>query len=119
MRSPIAGQILTWDVEQLLASRPVQRGQMLLSVGDSSGPWELELRVDDDRIGHVLEVRHNKAEPVDVSFRLAMDPDHTFAAQVRDVALNTDVLENAGPQVLVTADVDRDALPRLRPARVY
>jgi multidrug efflux pump subunit AcrA (membrane-fusion protein) len=115
VRSPIAGQILTWDVEQLLASRPVQRGQMLLSVGDSSGPWELELRVDDDRIGHVLEARHNKAEPVDVSFRLAMDPDHTFDAQVRDVALNTDVLENAGPQVLVTADVDRDALPRLRP----
>ena len=57
----------------------------------------------------------NKPEPVEVSFRLAMDPDHTFDAQMRDVALNTDVLENAGPQVLVTADVDRDALPRLRP----
>ena len=50
------------------------------------------------------------AEPLDVTFLLAMDPDHRFQAQVRDVAMNTDVLENAGPQVLVTATVDREGV---------
>ena len=43
IRSPIAGQVLTWDVTQLLESRPVERGHLLLSVGDAEGPWELEI----------------------------------------------------------------------------
>jgi multidrug efflux pump subunit AcrA (membrane-fusion protein) len=113
--SPIAGQVLTWDVAQSLESRPVQRGQLLLSVGDADGPWELEMRVDDDRIGHVLDARQAPADELDVSFLLAMTPDQTYQARVRDVAMTTDVLNNAGPQVLVTATVDRDTLPRLRP----
>ena len=44
-----------------------------------------------------------------------MNPDHTYDARVRDVAMITDVIESAGPQVLVTATVDRAKLPRLRP----
>ena len=114
VRSPIAGQVLTWDVLNC-SPCPIERGQLLLTVGDADGPWELEIRVDDDRVGHMLEARCAAAEPLDVTFLLAMDPDHRFQAQVRDVAMNTDVLENAGPQVLVTATVDRAALPRLRP----
>jgi multidrug efflux pump subunit AcrA (membrane-fusion protein) len=115
VRSPIAGQVLTWDVAQVLASRPIERGQMLLSIGDPSGPWELDLRVDDDRVGHLLDARRNSDHPLPVSFLLAMDPDHECTAQLSDVALNTDLLENDRPQVLVTATVDREALPRLRP----
>ncbi len=30
LNSPIAGQVLTWDVETLLSGRPVERGQVLL-----------------------------------------------------------------------------------------
>ena len=43
IRSPLAGELLTWSAEQLLASRPVVRGQVLLTVADLSGPWGLEL----------------------------------------------------------------------------
>ena len=50
-----------------------------------------------------------------LSFLLAMDPDHTYEGRVRKVAMTTDTLDEGGPQVLVTASVDRDALPRLRP----
>ena len=88
---------------------------MLLSIGDPAGPWELDLRVDDDRVGHVLDAGRTSERPLPVSFLLAMDPDHECAAELADMALNTDVLENDGPQVLVTATVDREALPRLRP----
>ena len=38
LRSPIDGEVLTWDLEQTLSDRPVQRGQLLLSVGDLDGP---------------------------------------------------------------------------------
>ena len=113
--SPIAGQVLTWDVAQLLESRPIERGHLLLSVGAADGPWELELRVDDDRIGHVLQARRASDEPLDVSFLLAMSPDQTYQARLREVAMTTDVIDDSGPQVLVTAAVDSETLPRLRP----
>lgn len=54
VRSPIDGQIVTWQLDKLLAGRPVQRGQLLLSVADTTGPWLAELEIRDDRIGHVL-----------------------------------------------------------------
>lgn len=115
IRSPIAGQVLTWDVSQLLEARPVERGQLLLRVDDLSGPWELELRVPDEKIGFVLEQRQASMDPLEVSFRLATDPDQTHTAKVRDVAMNTDTVDEAGPQVLVTATLDRAEIPRLRP----
>jgi len=115
IRSPIAGQVLTWDVSQLLESRPVERGQLLLRVDDLSGPWELELRVPDEKIGFVLAERTTEASPLDVSFLLATDPDQTHTAKVREVAMNTDTIDEAGPQVLLTATLDRAEIPRLRP----
>ncbi len=38
VRSPIDGQALTWNLEELLEARPVERGQSLLTVADSTGP---------------------------------------------------------------------------------
>ena len=44
VRSPMAGEILTWNVEQLLSARPVDRGQALMTVGDLSGPVAVGIR---------------------------------------------------------------------------
>jgi len=115
IRSPIAGQVLTWDVSQLLESRPVERGQGLLRVADTAGPWELQLRVPDDNIGFILEQRNATTDGVEISFLLATDPDQTHVARIRDVALNTDTIDETGPQVLLTATLDRADIPRLRP----
>ncbi|HEY2839716.1 MAG TPA: HlyD family efflux transporter periplasmic adaptor subunit [Pirellulales bacterium] len=115
IRSPIDGQVLTWDVSQLLESRPVERGRALLRVDDLNGPWELKLRVPDEDIGFVLEQRQGNDESLDVSFMLATDPDQTHTAKVRDVAMNTDTVDEHGPQVTMTATLDRNEIPRLRP----
>ena len=83
MTSPIDGQILTWDVEpQLLESRPVQRGQVLLAVGDLAGPWQLELRLPDDHAGYVLEAEQTIDPKLDVDFLLATDPGTTYRGHV-------------------------------------
>lgn len=115
IRSPIAGQVLTWDVSQLLESRPVERGQLLLRVDDLNGPWELELRVPDQKIGHVLQQRQAGDDALAISFLLATDPDQTHNAVVREVAMNTDTVDETGPQVLLTATLERAEIPRLRP----
>jgi multidrug efflux pump subunit AcrA (membrane-fusion protein) len=56
IKSPISGQVVTWDLRNRLpSSRPVQRGQELMRVADPSGPWQLELHMPENRMGHVGE----------------------------------------------------------------
>jgi hypothetical protein len=69
--SPIAGRVLTWDVEHLLVARPVERGEVLVEVADVSAEWQLELDVADDRIGHVLAAQQEIEPKLPVRFRLS------------------------------------------------
>ncbi|MBN8628486.1 MAG: biotin/lipoyl-binding protein, partial [Planctomycetes bacterium] len=50
--SPIDGRVATWNVAELLMMRPVRPGQVLLSVADPGGDWELEVRLPERRLGH-------------------------------------------------------------------
>lgn len=54
LQSPLAGQVLTWDVEGLLAGRPVERGQVLLTVADPRGPWVIEARLRERDLQHLV-----------------------------------------------------------------
>ncbi len=55
VKSPIDGEIVTWDLHNRLVSRPVQRGQALLRVADPSGDWQLELNLPENHMGHVAD----------------------------------------------------------------
>ncbi len=55
LKSPHAGTVLTLDVQSLLESRPVERGQVLLTIADATSGWELKANVPQRQIGHVLE----------------------------------------------------------------
>ena len=74
LRSPIAGTVLTWNAKDLLAARPVTRGQALLTVDDLSGPWVAELQVADNRIGHVLDAQEKDKSELPATFILATEP---------------------------------------------
>jgi hypothetical protein len=115
IRSPIDGEAITWNVEAMLATRPVERGQALLTVADLDGPWVIELRVPDNRAGHVLQARTAADGPLDVSFALSAEPGVEYNGQLTDVALSTEVDDIAGPTVLATVAFDRDAVFGLRP----
>ena len=115
MRSPLDGQALTWNLQELLDARPVQRGQALLTVADLDGPWELELHVPDHRAGHVLAAREALRADLDVSFALAAEPGTVYQGHIEDVALSTELDEADGATVLVTVAFDRDEVQGLRP----
>ncbi len=115
VRSPLDGQALTWNLEELLAARPVQRGQSLLSVADLAGPWVVELHVPDHRAGHVLSAREELRTDLAVSFALAADPGKVYQGRIEDVALATHLDEADGATVLVTVAFDRDEVEGLRP----
>ena len=57
IKSPLNGQVVTWDLRNRLISRPVQRGQVLMRVADPAGPWHLELHMPENRMGHVAQMQ--------------------------------------------------------------
>jgi multidrug efflux pump subunit AcrA (membrane-fusion protein) len=115
LRSPIDGQVLTWDVEPLLAARPVQRGQVLLTVARTDGPWVLKLQVPDRLAGHLPPKSDSATGETPVSFILTAHPEQVHVGNVQQLAMATDVDEHQQPIVTVTVAVDRSQLSPLRP----
>ncbi|HWA98367.1 MAG TPA: HlyD family efflux transporter periplasmic adaptor subunit, partial [Pirellulales bacterium] len=117
VRSPIAGQVTTWNIEQLLRQRPVRQGQVLLSVADTSGDWELELRMPEDRIGHVVEYqrRLGPSDPLHVTYRLATAPGVDHSGEVIEIHRSAELRGDEGNVVLIEVRIDKENLPDLRP----
>jgi multidrug efflux pump subunit AcrA (membrane-fusion protein) len=113
--SPIDGQVATWDVAGLLGNRPVERGQALLSVADTAGPWQLELQVPDRKIGHVKIAQQEGNQPLKVSYLLATDPAHSYQGRVKQVAMTSEVEPEVGAVVKVDVEIDRSNLNEPRP----
>jgi multidrug efflux pump subunit AcrA (membrane-fusion protein) len=119
VRSPIDGKVMTWEIQELLESRPVARGEVLMSVADVGGPWTLELEVPDDQIGHVLRAQEGQNARLDVSWMLAAEPGTPYQGRVESVALaaepGTHAANSDGPKVRVTVRVDDPGLSHVRP----
>ncbi|MBA4020495.1 MAG: hypothetical protein C0483_25320 [Pirellula sp.] len=122
--SPIAGEVTTWNVEQLLQSRPVRQGQVLVDVAAIDGPWELELQVPENGIGHLLRAQREHGDALQVHYRLAADPEFDRTAAVSEVHYSAEVRGDEGNTVLVRTKLTDANLPPLRPgaeaaAKVY
>jgi multidrug efflux pump subunit AcrA (membrane-fusion protein) len=115
VRSPLAGKVLTWNVEPLLTARPVARGQQLMTVADVTGAWELDLQVPDDRIGHVLNAQHAVDRPLRVEFVTATDPGNVYQTTVGKIAQTAESVREGEPTVKVTATVEPNTIPDPRP----
>jgi hypothetical protein len=111
VRSPIEGEVLTWNVRQLLEDRPVSRGQVLLSVGDLSGPWQANLRIPDRQSGHVLAAQEAQADaPLQVSCLLAMNPRQSFPGTLAQMGMRSETSKSESPYVEASVDFDRSAV---------
>jgi multidrug efflux pump subunit AcrA (membrane-fusion protein) len=114
VHSPMAGTITTWDLEQRLLNRPVQRGQQLLNVANLEGPWVAELKVADDRIGHVLAAKA-KSNAMTASFELATNRGVDYTGTIRSIASRTEIADDKRSIVRVIVDVDKKHIHDLRP----
>lgn len=115
VRSPVAGQVLTWNLEQLLAARPVNRGQSLMTVANLQGPWQLELRIPDHRVAHVLTAQQQAGAELDVSFVLATEPGAQRRGTLTRLGMRTEVAEPDGAFVPALVKIDRNEIPELMP----
>lgn len=120
LTSPIAGQVITWDVQNRLLRRPVEKGQLLMTVADPAEPWELDLQMREDRMGHIARAAAAaKADGQDlrVEYILATDPGTTRRGTVSRIQSAAEIRGQEGNTVLIRVIPDRSELQdiELRP----
>jgi hypothetical protein len=107
--------VATFQVEQLLQDRPVQRGDLLLEVMDDRGDWRLELDVPDYRMGHVLRaLAAEESDVLPVDYVPATDPRRELQGTLTEIATRSSESEASGAVVRVFAAIDPDDLPGRR-----
>ncbi|MGD0784086.1 MAG: HlyD family secretion protein, partial [Candidatus Aminicenantales bacterium] len=111
--SPIDGMVVTWDLENRLMGRPVQKGQALLRVANPKGKWQLELHMPEDRMGHIVRARQNLGygDELPVSYILATEPGTTRQGTIREIAESAEVRPEEGNTVLIKVEIDTDEIP--------
>ncbi|QDV18815.1 multidrug resistance protein MdtN [Gimesia panareensis] len=115
VKAPIDGVVTTFQVEQLLINRPVQRGELLMEIMDPNGPWQLELDVEEKRMGHILRAAEKKGDiELPVEFILATSNELTYEGEVTEISTRVNSAEEVGPIVETYATFDKEELPMLR-----
>ncbi|HLQ43874.1 MAG TPA: HlyD family secretion protein, partial [Planctomycetaceae bacterium] len=115
LRSPIAGQVVRWDLIRSLEARPVRQGQLLMQVVDTQGPWQIELRIPDRLVRHVMAAKAQAKDGLDVRFLFRMAPNTTYSAKLDTVNLATDLDQDGELSTLATVPLNHRDIPDLRP----
>jgi len=126
--APIDGEIMMdWDVQKSLLRRPVTTGQVLMSVADPAGDWELELYMRESRVGHVRTARNDERrrdierEPgkqvpgKSVTFILATNPGADLAGAIKEIKDATEVHPEEGVINKIRVGIEREAIGNPHP----
>ena len=118
VKSPIAGRVLTWDLEKTLYSRPISTGQVLLEVADLRQPYHLELNMPEKRMSHVDAAFADAGSgELAVQYILATDPDTTLAATLTQssIELRAKPDQEEGNTVTMRAIPEHEQLAAMHP----
>ena len=116
LRAPLAGQVVRWDLIRSLESRPVRQGQLLMQVVDPAGSWEIELRIPDRHVRHVLaaQAAAKESNGLPVRFLFRMSPAKTYSAKLDTVNLATDLDQDGELSTFGKVTLDPKEIPDLR-----
>ena len=103
VRSPAAGRVLTWEIDRRLQTRPVARGQRLLSIAEVDGPWQVELRLPDNLLGHLEASRDSHH----LRYRLATAPAVEQTAVITEIAGSVTSIDGGRPMARLVAPLGR------------
>jgi multidrug efflux pump subunit AcrA (membrane-fusion protein) len=81
--SPIDGIVMTWDLKKNLRARPVMKGQVLVSVADPRGEYELEVLMPEKSMKYVdTAISNSSDQMLPVEFKMLTDPSKTFTGKL-------------------------------------
>jgi len=113
LRSPIAGEVTTWNLQETLSDRPLRRTDRLLTISDLKGPWVLKILVDQRDTGPVVEAVNSQSAAV--TYVTADRPEVVEQATVREFAPTIEVDAIHGAVLEVVCDVPKDQIQQIRP----
>lgn len=113
IRSEIAGQVMDWKLKEKLFRRPVERGQVLMTIANEAGPWELELQLPEKRLGKLSQALASHEEALQVEFTLSTHPDQRFYGEVIQIDPIAEVRGEEGNTVRVRVAINKNDLPEL------
>lgn len=101
VKSPIAGRVITWDAERLLQNRPVETGQVLMTIAAEDSEYEIKLYMPEKRARHLAAAREEakKDDPnadLEVDFILMTEPGRTHYGKIVEVGDATETHEEHG-----------------------
>ncbi len=125
VRSPIDGQVVTWQVFDQLIGRPVEKGQVLMQLIEPQGDWEVEVQMPEDRMGYINDAQAAMGDALRVKYITATNPGTTHLGTVKEIHRTAEVRGEEGNTVLIRVAIDKSDLGKdLRPgatvtAKVY
>jgi hypothetical protein len=108
--SPIDGQVVDSRLEENLMGRHVTPGQSLMEIADRDGPWEVEVRMPESRMGYISQAWKESNGKLPVEFILATHPGSPLEGWVVDIEPSAEVRGEEGNTVLVKVNFDQQVL---------
>lgn len=110
VKSPLDGQVVSWNFAQSLQERPVRRGDSLLQIANGRRGWRLEIHVPDGESGHVREA-FARGDDVQVDYVILSQPQETRSARLTDVSTAVQMTSRGGVAVPVFAEIPQKGAP--------
>jgi len=115
MNSRLSGMVFGDRLQETLRGRPVQRGQYLFEVANPASGWELDLRIPESDVRHVLEAKTQSASPLEISYALETTPDLSLSTTLAKISAGTEVDEFGRLSTSATAVPENASLQNARP----
>jgi hypothetical protein len=119
VKSPITGMVLNYDFKENLSNKMLKPSDQMLRIGETGGPWEVELKVPQKHIGQILMAFDPKkpGHELDVDILLSSAPTRVFKGKLSrdkiagEAIPNRDDNNESEPVVLATVRIDGDDIP--------
>lgn len=93
--SPIRGRVMDWKPKEKLLLRPVDQGDPLLEIADTTGQWLLEVQFPESAVTHIAKARARSADgKLPVTFVLSANPETTYHGTLVELSTTARAKEN-------------------------
>ena len=103
LNATMAGQIYGDRLQEMLKGRPVLRGQYLFELADPSAGWQIDMRIPEVDVRHVLNRQVNSSDRISISFTVETDPEKKLLTSLSRLSAATEVDEYGRLSVQATA----------------
>jgi multidrug resistance efflux pump len=110
IKSPIAGIVVTFRVDDLLENRPLQRGEVPLTIVNPDSEWELDLYMVETKMGHVRSYKPD-GDTYKLRYILESDPRNQWDGTVAlsNIQNRAELTEEHGHAIRLIGNVDNQA----------